>query len=84
MCRSSEKLHFIHFADDTTMYMTGNDFVTLCHNVSIELNRVSEWLKCNRVSLYINKTSFMLFTHTNVLNIPVSVSIGDNLIERVK
>ena len=44
MCRSSDKLNFIHFADDATMYMTGNDLVTLCRDVSVELDRVSEWL----------------------------------------
>ena len=77
--RSSEKLNFIHFSDDTTMYMTGSNLSDLCEDVSIELAKVSGWLQCNRLSHNVSKTSFMLFTHANTHDIPVSVSIGSNL-----
>ena len=82
MCKSSNKLEFIHYADDTTVLMSGSDLQSLCRDVSIELNRVSDWLRCNRLLLNIEKTSFMLFTHSNIVDVPLSVSIGDNLIER--
>ena len=76
MCKSSDKLDFIHFADDTTVFMSGNDLPRLCVEISEELGKVREWLICNRHSLDIDKTSFMIFTHSNIQNIPVSVSIG--------
>ena len=33
MHRTSDKLNFIHFADDTTVYMSGRDMKALCENV---------------------------------------------------
>ena len=83
MHNASDKLQFIHFADDTTVYMSGNNLQTLCTDVSNELNKIWEWLKANRLSLNIDKTWFMLFTHSNVTNIPFSVDIGGNVLERV-
>ena len=82
MYKASNKLKFIHFADDTTVFMSGNNLQNLCEEVSTELCKVWEWLKCNRLSLNANKTSFMLFTHSNVSTIPISLSIGNNEIEK--
>ena len=42
MHRASEKLKFVHFADDTTVYMSGSDLNQLCVDVSAELERVEE------------------------------------------
>ena len=66
MHRSSEKLSFIHFADDTTVYMSGNDLATLCRSVNEELVKVSQWLNTNRLSLNADKTNYMIFTHKTV------------------
>ena len=82
MCKSSDKLDFIHFADDTTVFMSGNDLPRLCVEVSEELGKVREWLNCKRLFLNIDKTSFMIFTHSNIQNTPVSVSIrGSEIIK---
>ena len=56
MHKSSDKLEFIHFADDTTVFMSGSDFQALCGDISYELGKVWEWLKANRLSLNIKKT----------------------------
>ena len=37
--RTSDKLNFIHFADDTTVYMSGRDLTVLCREVCEECNR---------------------------------------------
>ena len=84
MNKSSSKLNFVHFADDTNVFMSGNNLQNLCEEVSVELDKVWQWLKCNKLSLNISKTSFMLFTHSNVSMIPVNVSIGGNFIERTE
>ena len=75
MKNSSDKLNFTHFADDTTVFMSGNDIETLCRDISFELDKVSRWLKVNRLSLNIEKTQFMLLTHRNAVGIPISVAI---------
>ena len=84
MCKSSNKLEFIHFADDTTVFMSGDDLECFRMDISVELSKVYEWLKCNRLSLNVEKTSFMLFTHYTIVDIPISVSIGGNRIERTE
>ena len=62
----SNKLTFIHFADDTTVFMSGGDLERLCEEVSEELQKVDEWMRANRLSINVEKTNFMLFTHSRL------------------
>ena len=77
MHRSSSKFRFVHFADDTTLYMSGHNLKDLCQEVNQELDKVSMWLRTNRLSLNVGKTSFMLFTHAHMNNIPDTIHIND-------
>ena len=45
--------------------MSGENLRQLCVDMSAELLKMTEW--ANRLSLNVDKTSFMLFTH-NVVN----------------
>ena len=65
MHRTSRKLKFIHYADDTTVYMSGNNLTRLCEEVCEELWLIDDWLKSNRLSLNINKNYCMIHTHSN-------------------
>ena len=47
MHRTSDKLNFMHFADDTTVNMSGRDLKALCENVCEKLNKVDEWLQAD-------------------------------------
>ena len=76
MHRCSNKLTFIHFADDTTVFMSGSDLERLCEEVSQELQKVDEWMRANRLSLNVEKTNFMLFTHSHVDKNAVVVRLG--------
>ena len=42
MHRCSDKLKFLHFVDDTTVYMSGSDLERLCVDVENELRKVNE------------------------------------------
>ena len=75
MHRCSDKLKFLHFADDTTVYMSGSDLERLCMDVENELRKVNEWLNANRLSLNVDKTSFMLFTHSRVDRNSISIRL---------
>ena len=57
MHRCSNKLAFIHFADDTTAFMSGSDLERLCEEVSQELQKVDEWMRANKLSLNVEKTN---------------------------
>ena len=82
MHRCSDKLNFVHFADDTTVYMSGSNLEQLCTEMNIELQKLSMWLRANRLSLNTNKTNYMLFTNANVSNRPISINMEGVQINR--
>ena len=84
MHRSSEKLNFVHFSDDTTVYMSGCDLNQLCEEVSIELGKVEKWMKANRLSLNVQKTSFMDFTHRPIKSEDLVIEIGGMRVQNVR
>ena len=47
MHRASERLKFRHFADDTTIYMSGGNLTRLCADVCEQLDLIDDWLKAN-------------------------------------
>ena len=76
MHRCSDRLSFIHFADDTTVFMSGDDLAMLCRDVNSELVRVTEWLRSNRLSLNVDKTTFMLLTHNKIDSFILPININ--------
>ena len=64
---SSEKFTFVMYADDTTLTSTLDTFSTNelngnpASSINIELNKISEWLKLNRLTLNVQNTKHMLF-----------------------
>ena len=44
MCRVSECLKFILFADDTNLFCSGNDLLKLSETVTHELSKLKNWL----------------------------------------
>ena len=83
MHRSSDKLNFLHFADDTTIYLSGRDLTRLCEEVCMELCKVDDWLKANRLSLNIDKTFYMILTHKNYDETDINIRIQDVQLSRV-
>ena len=83
MHRSSDKLNFLHFADDTTIYLSGRDLTRLCEEVCMELCKVDDWLKANRLSLNIDKTFYMIITHNNYDETDINIRILDVQLSRV-
>ena len=57
-----QELMAILFADDTNLFKTGKDPQIIQDVINTELQRVSTWLKVNKLSLNIDKTHFMIFT----------------------
>ena len=63
----SNKFDFIMYADDTTLSSTIDSFSDINSNtntdvlINIELGKVIEWLKINKLSLNKNKSKYMLF-----------------------
>ena len=81
----SDKLNFIMYADDTTIYFNLEDFDPTCieANITNELEKVNIWLKLNKLSLNTQKTKLMVF-HRKQKNVrEINLSIDHNQIEQI-
>jgi hypothetical protein len=63
MSRCSDGLQFVHFADDTTVFVRGDDLELLYDDMNRELACVDVWLRANKLSLNLGKTSYMVFSN---------------------
>ena len=43
----------------------GNNLNILTNNVNAELIQIDEWLKCNKLSINIKKTHYVIFSSKN-------------------
>ena len=74
----------ILFADDTTIYVIGNDISAINKSLCSSLHLADEWLQTNHLSLNINKTKTMLIRSSRKKNVPsLSVHLHGSLIEQV-
>ena len=76
MHRSSDQLRFVHFADDTTVFASDSDINGVHASVNRELVGVDNWLKTNRLSLNVSKSSYMIISNQeNSLDIKIRKTI---------
>ena len=74
----------IMYADDTTLSSTLRTFNSdnprdTSTNINMELNKIANWLKCNKLSLNLNKSKYM------IMHMPQKqIQIPDILIDNVK
>jgi len=55
ICKSSEILSFILFADNTNLFLSHQDLKTLNNTMNQELEKVTLWLAANILSLMLEK-----------------------------
>ena len=58
---STNIFHKVIFADDTNLFTSHRNLLTLQDTVNTGLIKVDAWFKCNKLSLNVNKTNYMLF-----------------------
>ena len=76
MYRSSNQIRFDRFANDTTVFASDIDINNVHATVNRELVGVHNWLKANRLSLNVSKTSYMIISNQkNTIDIRVQDSI---------
>ena len=61
MCNISDKLKFILFADDTSVFMSHSDVQVLQNVFKQEILKISNWFLYNKLVLNYDKTKFMVF-----------------------
>ena len=57
LCKVSNIVKFILFADDTNIYSSGFDLKELCVNINKELEKLNEWFALNKSSMCRRQTS---------------------------
>ena len=82
----SNKLKFIMYADDTTIYFNLEDFdpYNLERDINNELEKITLWLKLNKLSLNVQKTKLMIFHKRQKQINELNISINGTDIERVE
>ena len=86
---SSEKFKFVMYADDTTLTSTLETFSTnelngnTASSINIELNKISEWLKCNRSTHNVQKTKYMLFKTSKKKVQTLLLQMDNKIIDKV-
>ena len=85
LIKMSNKLNFIMYSDDTTIYFDLEDFEkdSLEHQINEELKRVNIWLKLNKLTLNATKTKSMVFHRKQKQIEPLHFSIDGKVIENV-
>ena len=58
---ASKKIFSLLFADDSNLFLSGNDPNDLIKTMNIEIRKVVEWLRINKLSLNLKKTHFIIF-----------------------
>ena len=72
VCKSTEP---VLFADDTNLFSSGSNAISLQDGVNNDLAIIAEWLKVNKLSLNIKKTHFMCFSAKNKSRPGISLQI---------
>ena len=83
MFRATSRCIFLHFEDDTTIYMDGGSAEEVCNTLTQELVAVDRWLISNRLSLNVAKTSYLVFSHLNN-NDDISIKMRGTDISRTR
>lgn len=78
----SDLLKCVLYADDTTLYCSGENLLQLLTNVSRELFQIKLWFDANKLSLNITKTKYIIFGNRQIHNF-TNLKIDDVVLERV-
>ena len=75
----------ILFADDTTVYLTGDNLQTIHDKVNTDLYTLNDWFRANQLSVNPSKTKYILFSkYGNVLTNGMFLHIDNEHLERVQ
>ena len=83
MCNISDKLKYILFADDTSVFMSHKNIQSLQQDFGNEINKLLHWLSLNKLILNVNKTNYMVFTKQKIDFNEVDLQVNNHEFKRV-
>ena len=83
ICNVYEMLFCILYADDTTVINKDKEISILLKTLKVELEKLSIWLKANKLSLNAQKTYYLVFHRAKIkLKIKADVIMNGSLLNR--
>ena len=73
----------ILFADDTNLFINGKNVNNLIESINQNLKKLVIWLKLNRLSLNVSKTSYMVFSLKKSVTFTSEIYINHDALKRV-
>ena len=83
MPKCSNILEFHLFADDTNLFFNNPNILNLETILNVELEKVSQWLYANKLSLNIEKNSFVVFHSPQRIAHKLNLSISSMSVKSV-
>ena len=84
ICKVSNILKLVVFADDTNIFCSGEDIQEMIEVVTEELDKLKFWFNLNKLSLNLSKTKYMIFgNQKTLLNENIEIKIDNIILERV-
>ena len=82
--KCSDILQFILFADDTNLFYSNRNISELEFVMNIELSKLLNWFRANKLSLNAAKTNFIIFGNKRIPNDldEVKLILDNNILER--
>ena len=75
----------IMFADDTTVYLSGENLTELFSNMNHDLTQLNDWFRANKLSLNVSKTNYVIFKKKSAPPMPDNILyIGNDKLENVR
>jgi hypothetical protein len=71
------------FADDTNLFIQGKNINDMCHKVNEEMKIIMEWLYCNKLSLNVSKTHYVVFHSRGKKICDTNIHLAGKNIEKV-
>ena len=80
---SSDILSLVLYADDTNAFHSDKCLQTLANTMQDEMNKVTEWLNANKLSINTSKTKFIIFeSKTKKYGTKINLKINNNIIQQ--
>ena len=80
---SSNVLSFVHFADDTTVYVQNDSIDCALEILNTELAKVALWFDSNKLTLNVNKTQMIMLSCKKILTPQNEVILRNEVVQLV-
>ena len=76
-------MYYVLFADDTNVFISGNNLRKLINTLHIELDKLYAWLQSNKLTLNLLKTHYIVFHRAKHKHMDVKLCINKVPIQQV-